>query len=51
MSVCQQAYKQILDKMLLPYDNLVHFHRDDVHKGTLFLNPVIQFFNVDVLHN
>ena len=32
--------------MLLTDDNLVHSHRNHVHKGTLTLNPRIQLTNV-----
>ena len=50
MSIGQETYEQILNKMLLPYNHLSHLHRQDIHKGTLTLDAVIQFFNVYALH-
>ena len=50
MSVGEKPYQQILHKMLLPHDDLVHLHSEDVHERTFALNAVIQFFNVYALH-
>ena len=51
MPVCQEAYEKILHKVFLSHNHLVHLHSQNIHKRTLPLDPVIQFFDVYTVHN
>ena len=47
VSVAQETYQQALYQMLLADNNLIHTHCQGIYKGTLTLDALLEFTNIN----
>ena len=50
MTIGEKADQKVLHKLFLTNDDLIHLHRQEIHKGAFPLNAVVQFFYVYAFH-